>query len=45
MVPLMNLNLDPPSKVLLVGFAEVARSGAGALGVSKSSTQDRVMST
>jgi hypothetical protein len=28
MVPLMNLNIDPPSKVLLVAFAEVARSVA-----------------
>lgn len=28
MVPLMNLDIDPPSKVLLVAFAEVARSVA-----------------
>ena len=28
MVPLMNLNIDPPSKVLLVAFAEEARSVA-----------------
>jgi hypothetical protein len=28
MAPLMNLNIDPPSKVLLVAFAEVARSVA-----------------
>ncbi len=28
MAPLLNLNIDPPGKVLLVAFAKVARSVA-----------------